>query len=341
MNEPDIDDIIAEAIGGSTGPGRLVTFGEAYIVLESGSRDRLEHANIAHIAVGGPELNAAAAYACLEHEADWVSTVSDSPFGRRTLRAARAANVGTANVQVAEGRTGIKFAEAGVEPRMATVVMDTGNSVFASRRSGGYDWGAILEGASALYFSGAALGVSAAVRQDAVAAMTTASNMGVIVAFDLDYRPDHWSEAEARRTISGIVRHTDVLFATRQNLELFFGIEGAYDVAMRSAIEKIGVAAVAMLRERSRGTGRITLEGLAMGKNGSMAISTSHTVDVVDGGGASDAFAAGFLAGYLDDPAAITRAVSLGAAMGALVQTMPGEMLIATKDEIEVLANAG
>ena len=341
MNEPEINEIIAEAVGGSSGPGRLVAFGEAYIVLESGSRDRFEHANSASISVGGPELNTAAAYACLDYQADWVSTVADSPFGRRSLRAAREANVGTHYVQLAEGRTGIKFVERGVDPRNSTVVLDTERSAFAGKPSGRYDWESILAGASAFSFSGSALAVSPAARQDAIAAMTTASDMGLIVAFDLGDPPDHWSEAEARNTISGIVRHTDVLFATRQNLELYFGIEGAYDVVMRSAIEKLGVAAVAMVRERSRGNGRITLEGLAMGKNGSMAMSTSHIVDVVDAGGSSDAFAAGFLAGYLTDPAAITRAISLGAAMGALVQTMPGELLIATRDEIEVLANAG
>lgn len=335
----EVDEIIAEAIGSERRSGRLVTFGEAYILLSSDGRDRLERANTASIAVGGPELNVAAAYSCLDLEATWVSTVADSAFGRRKLRAARAARVDTRYVRIGEGRSGLKFVDAEVEPREQSVLVDTANSAFARSRSGRYDWDAIFDGAAALYVSGSTLGVSASVRQDAIDAMTIANHHGLIVAFELDYRPSSWTEAEARHSFSGIVRHTDVLFTTRTCLETFFGIEGSYDATLRMAIERLGVAAVAMRRERSRGNGRIALEGLAMGKNGAFAISRSHTVAVVNQGGATDAFAAGFLSGYLQDPAAIGRATEIGAAMSALVQTTNGEMLISSRSEIEGLVD--
>lgn len=333
----EVDEIITQAIGGSHKAGRLVTFGEAYILLSSNGHDRLERANTANIAVGGPELNCAAAFSCLDLEATWVSTVADSTFGRRKLRAARAANVETQFVSIGEGRTGLKFVDAAVQPREQSTLVDTANSAFARRRSGRYDWDAIFDGATALYVSGSTLGVSASVRQDAIDAMSIANHHGLIVAFELDYQPGGWTEAEARRTFSGVVRHTDVLFGTRSALEMFFGIEGSYDVTLRMAIERLGVAAVAMRRERNRGNGRIALEGLAMGKNGTMSISQSHTVEVVNQGGAEHAFAAGFLAGYLENPTAIGRSTELAAAMSALVQTTNGEMLIASRAEIERL----
>ena len=333
----DVDEIISEAIGTESQAGRLVCFGEGYILLSTDGRDRLERAHTANIAIGGPELNVAAAYACLDLESTWVSTIADSAFGRRTLRAARAANVDTRFVNIGEGRSGLKIVDAGVEPRQQTVLVDTANSAFGRRRSGLYDWDAIFDGAAALYISGATLGLSASVRQDAIDAMTIANHHGIIVAFELDYLPGNWTEAEARRTFSGIVRHTDVLMTSRANLNTFFGIEGSYDASLRMAIERLGVAAVAMRRERNRGNGRIALEGLAMGKNGVMSMSRSHTDEIVNEGGAADAFAAGFLSGYLQDPAAIGRSTELAAAMSALVQTTNGEMLIASRDEIESL----
>lgn len=331
----EVDEIIAAAIGGSRTAGRLVTFGEAYILLSSDGRDRLERANTANITVGGPELNCAAAYACLDLESTWVSTIANSPFGRRKLRAARGANVDTRFVAVGEGRSALKFVDAGVQPREQSTLLDTANSAFARHKSGQYDWDAIFDGASALYVSGSTLGVSAAARQDAIDAMSIANHHGLIVAFELDYQPGSWTEAEARRTFSGVVRHTDVLFATRGSLETFFGIEGSYDATLRMAIERLGVAAVAMRRERNRGNGRIALEGLAMGKNGTLSISRGHTVEAVNPGGADHAFAAGFLAGYLENPAGIGRSVELAAAMSALVQTTNGEMLISSRHEIE------
>ena len=339
MNDAlSVDDIIAEAVAGDRQSGKLVTFGEAYLLLETDGRDRLERANKVNIAVGGPELNVAAAYACFGLEASWVSTISDSAFGRRLLRSARAANVDTTYVRTQPGRTGLKFVEPGVEPREKAVLLDTAESAFARTRSGVYDWDVILDGADALYISGDTLGVSPGVRQDAIDAMTVANHHGLIVAFELDYKPAGWTEAEARRTFSGVVRHTDVLFTNRECLETFFGIEGSYDSVLRTTIEKLGVAAVGMRRERNRGNGRITLEGLGMGRSGILSISPSHTVDVVDAGGATDAYAAGFLANYLNDPTAIAMATSTGAAMSALVQTMHGELLIASRDEIDAVA---
>lgn len=340
-DEMSVDEIIAEAIGGNAAPGRIVTFGEAYILLESDGSDRLERANKAHLAVGGPELNVAAAYACLDLEASWVSTVAESAFGRRVVRAARSANIDTKFVNVMPGRTGLKFVEVGYEPRHKSVLLDTADSAFARQRGGLYDWDAILDGAAALYISGDTLGVSASVRADAIDAMTVANAHGLIVAFELDFKAGGWTEAEARRTFSGVVRHTDVLFTNRNCLETFFGIEGSYDAAMRAAIEKLGVAAVGMRRERNRGNDRISLEGLGMGRSGIMSISPSHDVNVVDSGGATDAFAAGFLAAYLNDPDNISVATATGAAMSALTQTIHGELLIATLDEVQKLAVLG
>lgn len=342
MNDDStVDEIIAEAIGGDEESGRIVTFGEAYILLESDGSDRLERANKAHLAVGGPELNVSAAYACLDLEALWVSTIADSAFGRRVLRAAHASNVDTRFVQTMPGRTGLKFVEVGSEPRRRSVLLDTGDSAFARHRGGRYDWDQILNGADALYISGDTLGLSASVRQDAIDAMTVANAHGLIVAFELDFKPGGWTEAEARRTFSGVVRHTDVLFTNRVCLETFFGIEGPYDSVLQTTIEKLGVAAVGMRRERNRGNGRISLEGLGMGRSGIMSISPSHDVNVVDSGGATDAFAAGFLAAYLNDPNDISVATATGAAMSALTQTIHGELLIATLDEIEELARLG
>jgi 2-dehydro-3-deoxygluconokinase len=58
-------------------------------------------------------------------------------------------------------------------------------------------------------------------------------------------------------------------------------------------------------------------------------------VEVIDRLGGGDAFAAGFIAGYLENPQALSQAVHLGAAASALKHTMPGDFLCATREEIE------
>ena len=104
---------------------------------------------------------------------------------------------------------------------------------------------------------------------------------------------------------------------------------------MRSAIERLGVAAVTVTKKRAKGSRRLKLAKPStwpLQGGGSLRLAEVEVVDRLGGG---DAFAAGFLAGYLENPEGLTRAVNLGAAASALKHTMPGDFLSATAAEIE------
>jgi 2-dehydro-3-deoxygluconokinase len=337
----DVDAAIAEAIGRSRmSPKRVVTFGEASLRLAAPANERLERATMLALSVGGAELNTAVALASLGVDVAWVSVLPGSPLGRRILREARTNSVDVQHVQMledGEGRAGLQFVEPGPEPRPTTVHYDLAASPMSRLRAGAFDWGAILEGASAFYVSGSTLGISAGARAEAMEAVRMARQLGVLVAFDLAYRPEAWSEAQARQAFVRIIHDVDVLFASRGGLRTFFGIEGSYESVLRQGIEKLGVAAVTVSRRRFKGSRRLTLESLAMGKSELLASSDRRDIEVVDHFGAADAFAAGFLDGYLDNPLGLSRAVSLGAAAAALKCTMQGELLCASRGEIEAL----
>jgi 2-dehydro-3-deoxygluconokinase len=55
---------------------------------------------------------------------------------------------------------------------------------------------------------------------------------------------------------------------------------------------------------------------------------------VVDRLGGGDAFAGGFIAGYINDHDNIAGALALGSTTQALKHTMPGDLLCVTRDEI-------
>jgi 2-dehydro-3-deoxygluconokinase len=61
----------------------------------------------------------------------------------------------------------------------------------------------------------------------------------------------------------------------------------------------------------------------------------------VDRLGGGDAFAGGFIAGYLENAEAMDRAVALGIAASALKHTVPGDFLSATRQEIEAAIKIG
>lgn len=323
---------------------RVVTFGEAMLRLTPPGNERLERAASLEVMPGGAELNTAVGLACLGIEAAWVSVLPETAPGRLIARAARAHGVDVSLVRwVPEdaGRTGLYFLEEGLDPRPSSVTYDRADSAIARMATGTFDWAALLGDAAAFHVSGITLALSPAVREETMEAVRVANRLGVPVSFDLNYRSKLWSEAEARAAFVAIIPHVDVLFASRAALRTFYGIEGSHGDALRGAIQKLGVAAVTVTRKRAKGSRRLRLSGLAMGKNGVLASSATRAIEVLDRLGGGDAYAAGFLAAYLEDPGGLTRAVSLGVAASALKHTMRGDFLCATRAEIEAAVQAG
>jgi 2-dehydro-3-deoxygluconokinase len=258
-------------------------------------------------------------------------------------RQARANGVGVPNIRWVdedEGRTGLYFLEEGVDPRPSAVTYDRKDTAISKVQPGIFDWERILDGASAFHVSGITLALSPGARGAAMEAVRIASQKRVLVSFDLNYRSKLWSEAEAREAFVEIVPMVDILFASRGALGTFFGIEGSHEEVLRGALERLGVAAVTVTRKRAKGSRRLKLQSLALGPSRVLAISDWRDVEVVDRLGGGDAFAAGFIAGYLENPAGLSRAVSLGAAASALKHTMPGDFLSATRAEIEAAVAA-
>lgn len=325
------------------GARHVVSFGEAMIRFTPPGNERLERSISLNLTVGGAELNTAVGLACLGYSTDWVTALPETGPGRMVARHARANGVGIGNILWVgedEGRTGLYYLEEGVDPRPSAVTYDRKDTAISRVRSDSFDWERILDGAAAFHLSGITLALSPGARAASMEAVRVASQQGVLVSFDLNYRSKLWSEADARTAFVEIVPLVDVLFASRGALGTFFGIEGSHEEVMRAAVERLGVAAVTVTRKRAKGSRRLKLQSLALGRPGVVAISDWRDVEVVDRLGGGDAFAAGFLAGYLENPDNLTRAVNLGAAASALKHTMPGDFLSATAAEIEAAVTA-
>ncbi|MGI8963009.1 MAG: PfkB family carbohydrate kinase [Thermomicrobiales bacterium] len=322
----------------SSGVHKVVTFGEAMIRLTPPGNERLERAQSLDLAVGGAELNTAAGLVCLGIASEWVSALPDTGPGRLVARWARAQGVAVAHIRWVnedQGRTGLYFLEEGVDPRPSAVTYDRKDTAMSRVTGNTFDWDAILDGASAFHLSGITLALSSGALAESMAAVRIANQKGVLVSFDLNYRSKLWSEADARDAFVAIVPKVDILFASRNGLETFFGIEGSHEDVVRAGLERLGVAAITLTRKRAKGSRRLKLQSMALGPSGLLASSEWRDVEVVDRLGGGDAFAAGFLAGYLENPAGLMRAVNLGAAASALKHTMPGDFLSATTSEIE------
>ncbi len=123
-------------------------------------------------------------------------------------------------------------------------------------------------------------------------------------------------------------------------MQTFFGIEGDHEAVMRAARARLGVAACVLTRKKATASRSLRLRSMTVGKTDEFVQTEWRNIEVVDRLGGGDAFAGGFIAGYLEDPENLSRALNLGLAASALKHTVPGDFLCATRAEIEAAATA-
>lgn len=323
---------------------RVVTFGEAMIRLTPPANERLERTISLNVTGGGAELNLAVTVACLGHQSAWVSALPDNALGRSIVRSGRAHGVDTSGVALrpeSEGRAGLYFLEEGADPRPSSVLYDRANSTMARLQPGMFDWSALLEGANAFMVSGITPALGAGARQETMNAIWAANKLRIPVFFDPNYRSKLWTEEEAQACFVEIVPFVDVLFASRSGLQTFFGVTGNdHGEALVHACERLGLAACVLTRKRGKQSRSQKMAAIGATADKRIVETDWTNVEIVDRVGGGDAFAGGFVTGYLEKPGDLGYALELGLAASALKHTMVGDFLCATRAEIEAAITA-
>jgi len=327
-----------EDFGAGAAGKRIVAFGESMIRLTPPGNERVERTQSLNLSPGGAELNTAVTLACLGYQAQFVSVLPDTGPGRFILRQAREHGVDTSLLKMVPesyGRTGLYYLEEGTDPRPSAVTYDRAGSAISKLQPGTFDWDQIMTGAAAFHISGITPAVSEQLRSESMIAIKAANAAGVPVFFDLNYRSKLWTEDEARSCFVEIAPLVDVMFASRSGLNTFFGIAGDHASVLKEARNKLGLAAIVLTRKKAKASRSLKLCALALGESGEVIETDWKAIEVVDRLGGGDAFAGGFIAGYLEEPGHVSRAAHLGVAASALKHTIIGDFLVANRAEIE------
>ncbi|QAA76992.1 MAG: 2-dehydro-3-deoxygluconokinase [Candidatus Bipolaricaulis sibiricus] len=314
----------------------LVTFGEAMVRLSPPGLQRLEQTTTLEVHVGGAELNVAVTAQRLGLNAAYVTRLSRNALGRMIANRAREQGVDASHiVWTDEDRVGLYFVEFGASPRASSVLYDRRGSAMANIRPGEVDWAKIFRDARCFHTTGITPALSSLAAKATQEAVSRAKEAGLLVSLDLNYRARLWTQEEARRVMTGLVRMADVLITTEEDTKRVFGIEEtAYEKVAERLAREFNLAVVAITVRETPSVWHNTWTAIAYAQGGIIRGPT-YDIEVVDRVGAGDAFAGGFLFGYLTDgPEAGVR---YGIAASALKQTNPGDLVWATRDEVEGL----
>ena len=328
---------------------KIVTFGEVMLRLKSPGHERLFQSPVLEARFGGGEANVAASLALFGQHAVFVSALSDDLVGQAALRTLRGYGVDVSQVRRTGERTGIYFLETGADQRASQVVYDRAGSAAAAMKPGDFPWEEIFRDAQWFHFTGITPALSADCAAACLEAARAARAAGVKVSIDLNFRRKLWNYgAKAPDVMGGLVTKADVLIANEEDIQLGLGLTTDADPrrdGAETAFRKLAartrelypnLSAVAITLRESRSADRNGWSAMLADRKGFHVSRKYCLEDIVDRVGGGDSFAAGLIFGLLEfgDEA---RALEFAVAASALKHSIPGDLNLVTREEVERL----
>jgi 2-dehydro-3-deoxygluconokinase len=274
-----------------------VTFGEAMVLLLAEPGTPLRSATSFRRSVAGAESNVAVGLARLGHRVGWFGRVGADLFGEVVLAALRAEDVDVSRAIVdEEAPTGLLLRDCHPE-RPIEVIYHRRDSA-GSRLSPPDVDSAWLAGTRLLHVTGITCVLSTSAHEAVLAAVQAAKSAGGAVSFDPNVRRKLIAPEQAVRRMRPVVEMADVVLAGADEAALLTGTSDRLRAA--EWFHKHGTSTV-ILKEGASGAWGSDQEAVHS--------EPARKVTVRDPVGAGDAFAAGFLSGWL-------RGMPLAAAMG-------------------------
>jgi len=227
-------------------------------------------------------------------------------------------------------------------------------------KPGDFDWDDIFgrQGARWFHTGGIFAALSETTAELVVEATTKAHEHGVVVSYDLNYRPSLWKSIgghdKAREVNRRIAKNVDVMIGNEEDFTACLGleVEGADENLTNLEIDSfkkmIGRAVEAypnfkVVATTLRGVKSATVNDWgAICWAGGKFYEAKHrpAMEILDRVGGGDSFASGLIYGFLSG-AGPQAAVDYGAAHGALAMTTPGDTSMASLSEVKKLAGGG
>ena len=333
---------------------KVVTFGEIMLRLAPPGFLRFSQANSFDVIYGGGESNVAVSLANYGVPVDFVTRLPKNDIGECAMMEMRKRGVGVDHIVYGGDRLGIYFLETGAVSRGSKVVYDRAHSAMAEIKSGMIDWEKVFQGVEWFHWTGITPAISQGAADVCLEAVKAASDLGVTVSTDLNYRAKLWKYGvEPEAIMTELTSHCDVILGNEEDAEKHFGIkpEGldittqghevtaeAFLSVCQQMMKKFPKAqkVITTLRgsiSASHNTwAGVMYDGKEMFKSRQYQI--THIVDRVGGG---DSFMGGLIYGLLTYPNDDQKALDFAVAASCLKHTIKGDANLVTVAEVEKL----
>ena len=333
----------------------LVSLGEVLLRFDP-ENERIQTARSFRVFDGGAEYNVARSLAkVFRQKTAIVTALADNALGRLAEDFILQGGVDASEIlwrehdgTGANTRNGIYFIERGFGLRPPSSCFDRANTAVAQLKAGDIDWQKIFgeKGARWFHTGGVFTGLSETTPDTAKEAMESARENDVIVSYDLNYRDSLWKTRGGRETANQLNReflpYTDVVFGVFDGDSKLSNFD---EDVFREAAEKMmndfpNIKAIISTLREVHSASLHDLSAVCFYENRIYKAKDYKNIEVYDRIGSGDAFASGFIYGFLAGKD-IKYSLECGTALGALVMTTPGDNSTATLPEAESLITGG
>ena len=317
----------------------LLSLGEIMLRLSPPDNERITRGDTLSKQAGGAELNSATGAAMLGLRCGIISKLPANDLGMYIKNRVRLCGVSD-DYLVYDGsrdaRLGVYYYENGAYPRKPRIVYDRKNTSMNKLSVSDCDE-KLFGAARCFHTSGITLALSPQVRETAVEMIKRFKEHGALISFDVNFRGNLWTGAEAKECIEAILPWVDIFFCSEDTARLTFLKEGDAKDIMKSFAREYPISIVASTQRVVHSPKRHTF--------GSMIYSAKEDrfyeeapysdIEVVDRIGSGDAYISGVLYGLLSHEGDCRKALEYGNAVSALKNTIPGDLLSTDLKEIE------
>jgi len=305
----------------------IVAFGE--IMLRLTPPDSILNAASFDASYGGSESNVLVTLSSLGNATRYLTKLPDNDLGRGAVLHLQRYGVDCSRIISAGSNMGMYFFEPGFAARPAKVIYARKQAEVTTLQESDFDYDRVFADCDLFHISGISFALSPSVEAACFRLLTEAKKRNIPVSFDFNYRAKLWTVEQAAAVFGRIIPYTDIVFCSQRDLTAFL------NVTKEAFFDCFPNVAYLVVRERdvlSRDTHRVRAQVYT--KAGSVA-EAEKEFDVLERIGGGDAFAAGFLHGWLHFAGDIAHSLRFAVDCMVLKHTVRGDVLAARQEEIE------
>lgn len=315
-----------------------LAFGEILLRLATPMNERMISGAFFEKRAGGSELNVVSGISLLGLKTGIISKLPDNQlttYIKNNMNLCKVSDELVLKDESPEARLGIYYYEQGVYPRKPSVVYDRKNTSINTINIEDIPE-EIYTSTRLFHTSGITLALSEQARLVAEQLIKSFKEAGAMISFDVNFRANLWSEAEAKTYIERILPYIDVLFISEETSRRTFGKTGDLKDILKSFAKEYNIKIIASTERKIISPKKHNFGSVLYCSSEDKFYSELpyEDIEVVDRIGSGDAYVSGVLYGLLAYQDC-QKALEYGNAAGSVKNTILGDLPIFDKKEID------